>query len=725
MNAGFIIQVIFLIVIALQGIEVAAAPIVINQDTGFSNLTPYIEFIEDAEGKRTIDEVSRDLTAWKPMEGDSINFGFRKSTFWFKFTVENRLEGKGIAYFEINYPMLDQVEFYKPEGDGFKAVKTGDRFPFSQREVDDRNFLFTLSSDAQPRTYYLHIVTDSSLNFVPAVLTHQHYIKRANIEFPLYWGYFGGMLFIAIYYLFLFLSLRSLNFLLFVTMIVAYTMLQFNLNGMSFQYLWPDSTWWSNHSTPFLTALTPVPVGLFTRSYLETAKNFKKLNILILAGAIVPGAVWSIVTLLIDYGVGIRVATLLTLIGTLTVFFCYIAAALYRSRDAMFGLLAMSGMVGGSLLFIFKSFGLLPMNLFTHTGPLSGSAIMALLFSFGLADKFNSLQTSLVRLNVQLESGERKAKDRTLFLEGVVASVRSISEAFSQLGSELLEISKGLGRMYHDQMESSERLRSIFSGLASSNESIYKDVVTQKKEGGNVKNLVTDLNSEQQRIMAEGQRVSLAVASVYESAGETEKSLNDMFERISLITSGGKEITQFIAIINDISDRINLLSLNAAIEAARAGEQGRGFAVVADEIGKLAAATAENSKLIAQQVSRIIRDIEGGSAIVSSTRVSTGRIFSMVNDIREGIDSVGSLLQKQVAALEVVLQQTGFADTLSESIAAATEKHNRSMEDTFKTVEGLLKMAQEVSASNQRITESISTINEKADELLSLIENTG
>ena len=49
-----------------------------------------------------------------------------------------------------------------------------------------------------------------------------------------------------------------------------------------------------------------------------------------------------------------------------------------------------------------------------------------------------------------------------------------------------------------------------------------------------------------------------------------------------------KDIFEKIAIVGEITRKIELLALNASVEAARAGEHGKGFAVVASEVSKLA-----------------------------------------------------------------------------------------------------------------------------------------
>ncbi|HOT45432.1 MAG TPA: methyl-accepting chemotaxis protein [Spirochaetota bacterium] len=167
--------------------------------------------------------------------------------------------------------------------------------------------------------------------------------------------------------------------------------------------------------------------------------------------------------------------------------------------------------------------------------------------------------------------------------------------------------------------------------------------------------------------------------------------------------------------IDDISDRINLLSLNAAIEAARAGEHGRGFAVVADEIGKLAQATSDNSKEIASKIRQISQDIQDGMGMVNNTNSSIEVIFTMVETMNHRIDVTANLMADQAKAILDVTKQAEVMDGLADKITISSREQNSAMEELLRTISRLSEIAQEVSQSTHIISEISKSINRKVN----------
>ena len=144
--------------------------------------------------------------------------------------------------------------------------------------------------------------------------------------------------------------------------------------------------------------------------------------------------------------------------------------------------------------------------------------------------------------------------------------------------------------------------------------------------------LVEHLSQEIEQAAASTEEMSSTVKEIgvqaqgaQDQAISVSKQMERVTETMATLEAASSKIGDIVNLIEELSEKTNLLSLNAAIEAARAGEQGRGFAVVADEVKKLADSTVTSTKEISKEI----------AAIQDHITASTEQVGSMVGGITE------------------------------------------------------------------------------------------
>ncbi len=186
----------------------------------------------------------------------------------------------------------------------------------------------------------------------------------------------------------------------------------------------------------------------------------------------------------------------------------------------------------------------------------------------------------------------------------------------------------------------------------------------------------------------------------------SKKSLNEattgeaavlkMSEGMNKIKDTSMQIGTIIEIITEITEKTDLLSLNAAIEAAKAGEQGKGFSVVADEIRKLAERSSNSAKEITELVNNTTESIQNGVGLAENAAAVLKNISYSVKKTEKHNEKIFySTREQREAAIEIQKALERLAG-VSESNAATAEEMQAALGDIFEHASDLPKLANDL-----------------------------
>ena len=382
------------ITIVLPTIQAFAGTIVLDNIHDTYDTSPYISMFEDPTSQLSAQDIIKNdlLKKFQDNTSKGINKGYSNSSWWFYFSVHNRSSHTHWLV-DLSFPTMDYFEFYNVNEKGITCIaKGGDIFPFGHRKIALNNFILPLTLGYNEKAHYLIRVKTTSEVIIPLqIRTYTSLLENSIKEYGGLWFYFGIMMAMFLYNLFLLITLRDISYLYYILYVLFSALSNISFNGIAYQFFWPDSPWFHSVSIVFLGNLAIISFMLFTRNFLMT-RNFLhwydtllKIFIALIVPVIIAIPLAPLSFSIICLNTEVIVATLLAFIA------CVIAVK-NKYKPAYFYLASMIAVFLGVSLISLRNFGILPDVFITRYGFHLGTSIDVILLSIALGYRYNLIK---------------------------------------------------------------------------------------------------------------------------------------------------------------------------------------------------------------------------------------------------------------------------------------------------------------------------------------------
>lgn len=277
--------------------------------------------------------------------------------------------------------------------------------------------------------------------------------------------------------------------------------------------------------------------------------------------------------------------------------------------------------------------------------------------TFSLEETARSVEGISVSIKNLVEMVERlfpHAERATSSIMEMVDSNKKISKSSQELLGQVKEVSSDIDDMVGSVKVMEKRFVELSSSSLSTSGAVQR-IDTTIKDIEEKAGLSLELSEQVRRDAEMGAASS---SKTIEGMNHIKDIVSESSKVIEKLGQKSGEIGEIINVIDEVTDRTNLLALNASIIAAQAGEHGRGFAVVAGEIKKLAEQTAASTI----EISGLIKGIQ--SMVADAVQANELGTWSVEEGVR--------LSHESGEALRKILESTKKASEMSRLIAEAT-----------------------------------------------------
>ncbi|WP_179233017.1 methyl-accepting chemotaxis protein [Paenibacillus rigui] len=305
-------------------------------------------------------------------------------------------------------------------------------------------------------------------------------------------------------------------------------------------------------------------------------------------------------------------------------------------------------------------------------------------------------------------------------LHGIITEISHSSNQVAALSEELTASAEESGKassfISASISEVAEGAESQFTSVQDSQDALHKIATDSDRITGFVQEVNRTTQAASYLSQTGKEVISSTVNQMHLIRGKT-----DILEQVLLaLEAKSKEIGHIVALITNISNQTNILSLNASIEAARAGEYGKGFSVIANEIRMLAEQTRNSADQIQQLISDIqnesfqsIHSLNESQAAIKEGAALVAEAGNTFTGIYGSVDQVAGQMKDISSSIEQI--NTKIGHLLSSTLSISEISHT-----SVSHTQNVAASAEEQTASMMEISSSAASLSEMAADLQSL-----
>lgn len=263
----------------------------------------------------------------------------------------------------------------------------------------------------------------------------------------------------------------------------------------------------------------------------------------------------------------------------------------------------------------------------------------------------------------------------------VVSGVRQASVEVSDAAEEILASSQNQESGVAEQTASIEEVTASMAALAETARSIA---------------------GRSQAFTALAEQMGAQVRNTQSALGAAREAMDQIAERnlavvtrISELYDQSRSILAVTDIISGISDRLDLLALNAALEGARVGDVGKGFSLVAQEMRRLAENVMNSTREVKDTIQLIHRAVqvaqdashESGEAtqrgVLEMQKMvdATQSVFSMIDQGVDGSRQILLITQQQLSSSQQMVAAMSDIATVSTQGLTSAQQITKAAQD--------------------------------------------